>query len=354
VNHTTRVERLLAELERPLLITSLTNIRYLTGFAGSSASIVASPEGLTFLTDGRYGEVAESLLADIPHTSLTVYASNLPVHLAEAIGAVDDVDVEAEHASWGFVNTLADATSANLRPSSGVVERHRKVKDASEVSALSAAARAGDIAFSELADLVHRSKTEGALGDSLIASMKAAGGERANWEPIVAVGPNAARPHHRAGTGAIDPGGLLLLDYGCVVDGYHSDMSRTVWLGEEEEPDVGRVYEAVLASNQAGIEAVGPGVVAGDVDQVCREVLRTYGYEEYFVHSTGHGFGLEIHEAPWVRRDSKDVLEPGNVVTIEPGVYLPGRFGVRIEDMVLVTDSGHEVLTESSRELKPQ
>jgi Xaa-Pro aminopeptidase len=354
VNHTNRVDRLLAELERPLLITSLTNIKYLTGFSGSSASIVASPQGITFLTDGRYAEVAESHLADVPNASLVVYASNLPVHLAQAMGAAAAVDVEADQVTWDFVNTLADETSADLRPVTGIVERHRRVKDAAEIAALTAAAAAGDVAFSGLSDLVQNCTTEGALGDGLIAAMKEAGGQRADWEPIVAVGPNAARPHHRAGTGTIDRTGLLLLDYGCVVDGYHSDMSRTVWLGSKSDPDVDRVCEAVLASNQAGIEAVAPGVVAGDIDEVCRDVLRTYGYEDFFVHSTGHGVGLEIHEAPWVRRDSKDVLEPGNVVTVEPGVYLPGRFGVRIEDMVLVTESGHEVLTASSREMTPQ
>lgn len=354
MHHSTRVGRLLAERQRPLLITSLTNIRYLTGFAGSSATIVASPDGITFLTDGRYAEVAESHLADLPNASLVVYSSNLPAHLADVIGAAAAVDVEADHVTWDFVNTLSDQTSADLRPVTGIVERYRRVKDPTEIASLVAAATAGDTAFSELVALVRDADTEGALGDALIATMKAAGGQRADWEPIVAVGPNAARPHHRAGTGAIDRSGLLLLDYGCVVDGYHSDMSRTVWLGSDTDADVERVYEAVLASNQAGIEAVGPGVVAGDVDEVCRDVLRTYGYEDFFVHSTGHGVGLEIHEAPWVRRDSKDVLAPGNVVTVEPGVYLPGRFGVRIEDMVLVTESGHEVLTASSREMRPQ
>ena len=147
---------------------------------------------------------------------------------------------------------------------------------------------------------------------------------------------------------------MLLLDYGCVVDGYHSDMSRTALVGDAGDPENEAVHAAVLESNEAGIAAVRPGVTAGAVDAVCREVLADHGYEDYFVHSTGHGVGLEIHEGPWVRKGSTDVLEPGNVVTVEPGVYLPGRFGVRIEDMVHVTADGNEVLTTASKELRPQ
>lgn len=353
MNHAQRVERLLAGLQRPLLISSLTNIRYLTGFTGSSASIVATPSGMTFLTDGRYGEVAGNLVTQLPSASLEVYRANLPGALAAVLRDADVVDVEAAHVTWDFVTKLQDAVTGTLEPSTDTVEVHRRVKDADEVAALSVAARAGDTAFTALPGLAATYDTEAAVGDGLIAAMKGEGGERAGWEPIVAAGPNAARPHHRAGTGTIDRNGLLLVDYGCVVDGYHSDMTRTVWLGGEPDPDVERVYSAVLEANRAGIEAVGPGVTAGDVDEVCRGVLRTYGYEEYFVHSTGHGVGLEIHEGPWVRRDSEDVLEPGHVVTIEPGVYLPGRFGVRIEDMVLVTTSGREVLTASSKEIRP-
>jgi Xaa-Pro aminopeptidase len=194
--------------------------------------------------------------------------------------------------------------------------------------------------------------TEGELGDGLVSTMKVAGGDQAGWPPIVATGPNAARPHHRAGDDKLGDG-VLLLDYGCVVDGYHSDMSRTVWVGGDVEDEVAAVHAAVLEANEEGIAAVAPGVEAGAVDAVCRDVLRRHGYEEHFLHSTGHGVGLDIHESPAVRRGSEEVLAPGQVITIEPGVYLPGRFGVRIEDMVLVTEAGHEVLTTSSKELEP-
>jgi Xaa-Pro aminopeptidase len=145
---------------------------------------------------------------------------------------------------------------------------------------------------------------------------------------------------------------LLLLDYGCTVDGYHSDMSRTIWLDGEVDSELARMHAAVLESQEAGIEAIRPGITGGEVDEVCRAVLRTHGYEDLFVHSTGHGVGLEIHEGPRLAPKSEDVLTPGNVVTVEPGVYVPGFGGIRIEDMVLVTDSGHRVLTESKKGLE--
>ncbi len=349
-----RVRRLQGEIKQPLLITNLINIRYLTGFTGSSAFLYLAPDGGTFLTDGRYGEVAGGIVSGLPGIELDVYTSGLLEHLATAIGSVSQVGLEASNVTWDFVHTLRHKTTAKLTATTGIVEAHRRVKDADEVEALRRAATAGDLAFSELDGLLMASLTEGELGDGLIATMKAAGAEQAGWPPIVAVGSNAARPHHRSGDGTVAEAGLLLLDYGCVVDGYHSDMSRTTLVGDIADPEIDKVYAAVLESNEAGIAAVGPGAIAGDVDAVCREILARHGYEDYFVHSTGHGVGLEIHEAPWVRKGSKDVLESGNVVTVEPGVYLPGRFGVRIEDMVHVTEDGHEVLTLSSKELRPQ
>jgi Xaa-Pro aminopeptidase len=352
VNHASRIERLMDGLERPLLITSLVNIRYLTGFTGTSAYLVAGPDRNLFITDGRYAEIAGELITSLPATELIRHSGAVVKTLNEALGDAAALDVEADHVSWSFATSLAETLSASVHPSRGVVEKHRKVKDGDEVAALTRAAAAGDAAFSRLDTLVGAAHTEGDLGLGLIEAMREAGGEAAGWPPIVAVGPNAARPHHRSGEGHVDGTGLLLLDYGCVVDGYNSDMTRTVWLGAGPEGEMAKVHAAVLESNEAGIAAVGPGVRAHDVDEACRAVLRSHGYEEYFVHSTGHGVGLEIHEAPWVKRKSEDVLEPGHVVTIEPGVYLPGRGGVRIEDMVLVTDSGGEVLTRSRKELR--
>lgn len=351
MQHAARLDRLRAVRERPLLVTSLVNIRYLTGFTGSNAFLLVGPDGGVFVTDGRYGEIAGELLSGLADVELVVYTSGLNDTLAAAVGSAPDLDLEADHVSWSFARTLGDHVTAELHATTGVVETLRRVKDADEIAALRRAADAGDAAFSALAVLRTDATTEGELGLALIDAMRRAGGEAADWPPIVAAGANAARPHHRSGEGALADG-LLLMDYGCVVDGYHSDMTRTVWIGPGEDEEMDRVHRAVAESNAAGIAAIAPGVRAHDVDEACREVLRGYDYEDLFVHSTGHGVGLEIHEAPWVRRNSDDVLEPGHVVTVEPGVYRPGHGGVRIEDMVLVTEDGGDVLTHSSKEMR--
>ncbi len=350
MDHAGRIERLMKERETPLLVTSLVNIRYLTGFTGSNAFLFVGPDRNVLVTDGRYGEMAEPLAAAIPATSLRVYIGQLGDNLAAAAGDVADLDVEAAHVSWEFSRTLRDMFEAEIHPTSGIVEEHRRIKDADEVAALRAAAAAGDVAFSRLAELAAAAPDEISLGEALVDAMRTAGADSADWEPIVAAGANASRPHHESGATPVGDGPLLV-DYGCVVDGYHSDMTRTVWIGDNGDPEMEAVYAAVLASNLAGIAAVRPGVVAGDVDEACRAVLRTAGYDEFFVHSTGHGVGLEIHEAPWLRAGGEQVLQPGDVVTVEPGVYIPGRGGARVEDMVLVTEHGAEVLTHASKEL---
>jgi Xaa-Pro aminopeptidase len=337
-------------LDRPLLVSNLTNIRYLTGFTGTAAYFFAASHGCTFLTDGRYGEVAGALVAGLPETRIEVSTGGMLRPIASVIEGTGEVDIEAEDATWSFVRSLRDLTSARLRPAAGIVERYRLVKDADEVAALRAAAAAGDVAFGSLDELTAQPSTEGELGDRLVAAMRDAGGAPAGWPPIVAMNANAARPHHRAGTAEVGLG-LLLLDYGCVVEGYHSDMTRTVWRGRANDKEVERVSAAVREANEVGIAAVRPGAVTGDVDAACRAVLDGYGYLDAFVHSTGHGVGLDIHEGPSVRKGNDQILEAGNVVTIEPGVYLPDRFGVRIEDMVLVTPDGNEVLTQANKEL---
>ncbi len=354
MDHHRRMASLMSELQWPVLVTSLPNIRYLTGFTGSSAFLYVTPDAATFLTDGRYGEVAANLVDTLPSTSLSVYRQGLYDRLAELFGQADAVQLEAADVSWQVKRALAQRFDGRLEASTGMVEKLRLRKDQGEVEALRSAAAAGDYAFSVLSEIVQQAPTEAAVGESLIAAMGGErGGDRAAWPPIVAMGSNAARPHHRAGSEPIGDG-LLLVDYGCVVDGYHSDMTRTVWLSGEPDSEAARIYEAVLEANEAGIAAVRPGAAAGAVDRAARDVLASHHLEEHFLHSTGHGVGLEIHEAPSVRTGSEQILEPGNVVTVEPGAYIPGQVGVRIEDMVLVTDEGREVLTHAPKELRQQ
>jgi Xaa-Pro aminopeptidase len=352
MDHTARLERLRKELDTALLVSRPANLRYLLGFTGSNGYLLVVPDGPTvFVTDGRYGEAAEPLTADVG-AALEVYTSGLWEVLRRLTDGLESVALEADGVTWSFAGDFGRETGVEPVAGGGAVERLRRIKDRAEVDALSEAAAAGDHAFAALPDLVEPGITEVALGWRLIDAMRSRGADAAGWDPIVATGPGASVPHHRSGRRPVGDG-LLLLDYGCVVDGYHSDMSRTVWLSGTPDPEMARVHEAVLAAQERAIAAVGPGVACHDVDETAREVLRTRGYEDRFLHSTGHGVGLEIHEPPWVRRGNDDLLRAGDVITVEPGVYLPGVGGVRIEDMVVVTEDGSRVLTHSPKGLEP-
>ena len=352
MNHALRLDALRAAVKAPLLVSRLPNLQYLTGFTGSNGFLLVRPDGkATFITDGRYGEMAEDLVAALGDTDLVVYTSGLWDVFREATAGLGSVGLEADGVMWSFATDFGRETGTEPTAQPGTVERLRRTKDGDEIAALAAAAAAGDAGFTALRSIATRQTTERELGWRLIDKMRDHGGESATWEPIVAAGAGASIPHYRSGRKPIG-GGLLLLDYGCVVDGYHSDMSRTVWLEGEPDDEIARVYRAVLEAQEAGIAAVAPGTPCGEVDEACREVLRGYGYEKAFLHSTGHGVGLEIHEPPWVRRGNDDLLQIGDVVTVEPGVYLPGIGGVRIEDMVVVEATGPRVLTTSSKEFQ--
>ena len=337
-------------LEATLLITKPANLRYLTGYVGSNGFLVVDDKRAIFVTDGRYGEIADGLMAEIEGSDVIVYTEKLPDTLAATFKG--DVTIEAEDVTLAFATSLKEASSGDVNAGGGVVEKLRRIKDDAEVASLRAAAAVGDVALAHLDGLLPAAATERDLAWGLVTEMKAAGGDIASWEPIVAVGANAARPHHETGDDTLSEG-LLLLDYGCVVDGYHSDMSRTLWRGSAPpSQDVQQLYDAVAEAQEAALAVVGPGATAGDVDAAARSVLEAAGLGEFFLHSTGHGVGLEIHEEPWIRKGSEDVLEPGHVITVEPGAYVTGTGGVRIEDMVLVTQSGSEVLTYSAKDLR--
>ena len=352
MNHAGRLDALRTGLSAPLLVSRLANLQYLTGFTGSNGFLLVRPGGAaTFITDGRYGEMAEGLVAGLGDTDLVVYTSGLWDVFREATAGLGSVTLEADGVMWSFASDFGRETGAAPTAGGGAVERLRRSKDADEVAALTEAAAAGDAAFAALGTLADRATTERELGWRLIDLMRSRGAESASWEPIVAAGAGASIPHYRSGRKPVGSG-LLLLDYGCVVEGYHSDMSRTVWREGEPDEELSRVYRAVLEAQEAGIAAVAPGTPCGAVDEACRAVLRGYGYEKQFLHSTGHGVGLEIHEPPRVRLGNDDPLAEGDVITVEPGVYLPGIGGVRIEDMVLVAAAGPRMLTTSPKELQ--
>jgi Xaa-Pro aminopeptidase len=355
-----RVDRLRASLEgagcEALLVTHLTNIRYLTGFTGSAALLLVDDASLTFVTDGRYEEQAAGQLAaagvaaDIEVGRTLARQQEIVSQRADAIGRLG---LEAEHVSWAAQRRYADEWfgGAELVATSGLVEALRLVKDEGEVARIEAACGIADAALVAVAPMLDEGPTEQAFALALDTEMRRRGADDISFDTIVAAGPNGSRPHHSPSDRRVEPGDLVVIDFGALVDGYHSDMTRTIAVGGPEALDdtQRRMIEVVRASQAAGVAAVGPGVVTAAVDAACREVIVEAGWGEAFVHGTGHGVGLDIHEDPRVSTVGDAMLAPGHVVTVEPGVYLPGHGGVRIEDTVVVTESGCRTLTRAPK-----
>jgi Xaa-Pro aminopeptidase len=340
-----------------LLVTSLTNIRYLTGFTGSAGLLFVLPEALALLTDGRYAiQATEQLAAAGVAAEIVVARTADQAERAREIVApytLANLGLEAAHVSWARQRLFAAEWFPGLElvPTTNLVEELRKVKDAGELARLAAAATIADQALDRVRPQLAHGCTEEAFGRALDFEMRELGASGPSFETIVASGPNAAMPHHRPGPRTIQAGEPVVLDFGARFDGYCSDMTRTVWVDTVSDPDLRRAVDVVLASQAAGVAAVRPGVSGQEVDRACREVIASAGWADFFVHGTGHGVGLDIHEAPSVAATSTDTLEPGHVVTVEPGVYLPGSGGVRIEDTVVVTDAGCRPLNSTPKDL---
>jgi Xaa-Pro aminopeptidase len=340
-----------------LLVTSMTNIRYLTGFTGSTALLLVLPNDAVLVTDGRYGLQAGEQLEAVGVDARVVVASTTDqgnrVRDMVAESGIGQLALEAAHVSWHQQRTISHdwLPLLELVPTVGVVEGLRRIKDAGELDRLAEAARIADAALDRLRPELGGGLTEEAFGRSLDFEMRRLGASGPSFATIVASGPNAAMPHHQPGSRLIQTGEPVVLDFGARFDGYCSDMTRTVWAGRIEEADLRRAVDVVLASQAAGVAAVGPGVKCAEVDRVCRDVIAGAGWGDRFVHGTGHGVGLDIHEAPSVSATSVDTLEVGHVVTVEPGVYLPGLGGVRIEDTVVVTGDGCRPLTSTPKDL---
>ena len=340
-----RLRRLAASLELPLLVTGRANVRYLTGLDSSNAAVLVEPDGgATLYTDFRYAEAARALAGvDVVQTGR---------YLAQELGTIlagRRVAFEAEQLSFADHARLA-AGGVELVPASGDVERLRAVKDAGEIEAIRRAAELSDEVFRALAASPLAGRSERDVAWEAERRLRELGASAVAFDVAVASGPNGALPHAHPGERRIGPGELVVLDAGCVVDGYCSDCTRTFATGEPPS-ELQRAYAVCLEAQLAGLAAVRPGATGGEVDAAARDVIEAAGLGERFGHGLGHGVGLDVHEGPLLRSGSEDVLEPGNVVTVEPGVYLPGVGGVRIEDLVLVTEGGCERLTTAPKEL---
>jgi Xaa-Pro aminopeptidase len=343
-----------------LLVGALTNIRYLTGFTGSAAQLLVTHDAARMTTDGRYRTQAQEQLREVGLSNdVELVVGRIPAQreaivslVTQAAGSTASegsepalfggrVGLEAEHVVWAeqlrWVDLLAPC---DLVATSGVVEALRAVKDTGEVSRIAAAASVADLALADVVGMLGDGSTETEVALALDVAMRRHGAEDRAFETIVASGPNSAKPHARPGDRVISFGDPVVIDFGAVVDGYRSDMTRTFFAGGKPTEKMLLVYEAVKRAQAAGVKAVAPGVSTSEIDNICRSSLTEDGLGEAFEHGTGHGVGIDIHEAPWVGPGSAGNLVCGSVVTVEPGAYLAGIGGVRIEDTVLVTEEG--------------
>jgi Xaa-Pro aminopeptidase len=338
-----------------LLVTDLSNVRYLTGFTGSAGRLLVTPERMLLVTDGRYAVqapdqiAAHGVAADVAIGTTIREQDDL---LASAAGS-GRLGLEAGSITWAdHRRTAREPWTAELVATEGLVEGPRQVKDAGEIARLARASAIADAALATVAPLLLERRTETEVGFALDTEMRRLGADGVSFETIVASGPNGARPHHRPGDRTIVDGDLVVIDFGALVDGYHSDMTRTFMVGEPSDTQR-RMYDVVLAAQAAGVAAVRAGVEAKEVDRTCRDLITEAGWGDAFGHGTGHGVGLVIHEDPRVSKASTAMLAPGHVVTVEPGVYLPDHGGVRIEDTVVVTDEGCSALTLAPKDPTP-
>ena len=337
-----------------LLISHLPNIRYLCGFTGSAGLLLVEEGGSVFFTDVRYDTQAHE---EVKGAKVVIARKAVLTALGESLGARRrrargwTTGLEAEHFTIAEKKRLAQVTPAGVRlkDAPSVVERARMIKDGDELQRIRAAVALGAKLFDRAVDVIRPGVKETEVAAEMELAARRGGAEEMSFPTIIASGARSALPHGRASDQAIARGGFVVCDFGVILSGYCSDQTRTVWVGPVPK-DARQAYEAVREAQQAGIDAVRPGVAVGEVDAAARKVLRKAGLGRYFTHSTGHGVGLEIHESPRVADGQREILQPGMVITIEPGVYFPGKWGVRIEDMVAVTASGCEVMTPTSKD----
>jgi Xaa-Pro aminopeptidase len=337
-----------------LLISHLPNIRYLCGFTGSAGFLLLDETGSVFFTDVRYDtqsreEVKGAKIVIARKAVLTALTESLARRAKRSKGWA--IGIESEHLTVAEKSRLADALPAGVRlkDSTALVEPDRMVKDQDELNRIRAAVQLGAKLFDRALEVLKPGVRESEVAAEMEYAARREGAEEMSFPTIIASGARSALPHGRATGQVIAPHGFVVCDFGVILAGYCSDQTRTVWVGQPDQP-ARAAYDAVREAQEAAIAAVRPGVTVGEVDAGARKVLRKAGLARYFTHSTGHGVGLEIHEAPRVAAAQAEVLRPGMVITIEPGVYFPGKWGIRIEDMVAVNEGGCEVLTPTRKD----
>jgi Xaa-Pro aminopeptidase len=346
-------EKLAASRLDALLVSHLPNIRYLCGFTGSAGFLLIDDAGSVFFTDVRYDtqaheEVAGAKVVIAKKAVLQAIGDRLK---QQRKGRAWALGVESEHFTLADRARLRDRLPAGtrLKNAPALVERLRLVKDIDELSLIRAAVDLGAKLFDRALEVLRPGVKEVEVAAEMELAARLAGAEAMSFPTIIASGARSALPHGPASEQAIAPGAFVVCDFGVILRGYCSDQTRTVWVGNASG-DARSAYEAVREAQRAAVDAVRPGISVGLVDAAARKVLKKSDLARYFTHSTGHGVGLEIHEAPRVATGQEEILQPGMVITIEPGVYFPGKWGVRIEDMVAVTATGREILTPTGKD----
>jgi Xaa-Pro aminopeptidase len=337
-----RIARLQARLEEPLLVSSLVNVLYLTGLSSSNAALLVSPDGAQIFTDFRYAERARQIPGvELVQTKRDFYRQ-LPSLVSGRVG------FEPGALSYERYAALTEG-GLELVPRKGLVEALRAVKDEGELDTIRRAAAVTNEAFARIAEEPFAGRTERDMAWRMEQLFHELGGEELSFPVIVAAGPTGGSPHAVPGDRPIERGQTVTIDAACRVGGYASDCTRTFVTGELPD-ELARAYDAVLEAQLAGLAAVRAGADGVAVDRKARDVIEAAGFGELFGHGLGHGLGLDVHEAPWLNAEFPSTLAAGNVVTVEPGVYFPGKGGIRIEDLVIVTDDGAEVLTPFTKE----
>jgi Xaa-Pro aminopeptidase len=332
-----------------VLITDLTNVRYLSGFSGTNGAMLITGDDATFFSDGRYRARAADL---VQGAEVVIYRDRLTDDLGERLtrAGITKVGIEAASVTLAQQRSLSEKLAGvELVPVSDLVEKVRRIKEPGELDLIRRAAQLADQGFAWVTENLTPGMTETQVAFELEVMIRKAGAEDVSFEPIVGSGPLSAHIHHTPSDRTLEKGDLVLFDFGARVEGYCSDLTRTVVLGPSSD-EQRELYDLVLRAQAAGISAAAPGVKCADVDAAARDVIEAAGMGEEFGHGLGHGLGLDIHEDPAFSRVSEETLQGGEVMTVEPGVYVIGTGGIRIEDDVVIDSSGATVLNEAPKD----
>lgn len=342
-------EKMQAKGLQAMLVASPVNRRYLTGFTGSAGYVLITQTQSYLLTDFRYMTQAPQQAAGY---QVVEHGSKVTDTVKELLGSegITALGFEQEHVTYAVFSAYTEQLKpVSLVPVSGMIEELRMYKDSEELKAMQRAADLADATFSHVLSIVETGKTEREIDLQMEMFMRKGGATGSSFDTIVASGERSALPHGVASDRVIQGNEFITFDFGALLDGYCSDLTRTIALGTPD-PKLKEIYDIVLEAQLHALDGIKPGMTGREADALARDVITKYGYGEYFGHSTGHGLGMEVHESPRLSKLSDDVLKPGMVVTVEPGIYLPGLGGVRIEDDIVITETGIHILTSSSKE----